>query len=270
MAPDVVIGMLRIFQFDVYALLDPVSSFSYVTPLIAVNFEMSLEIITKPILVSTPVGYSIVAQKVYKKCPITVLHRVLLDDHIELDMVDFDMILGMDWLYSSYAFIDCRTRVVKFQFLGASVFEWSGNSVSPKCHFISYLKARKLISKGCIYHLVRIKDTKSETSTLQSVNVVNEFSDVFSDDLPGIPPDREIEFRIDLLPDTQPISIPSYRMAPAELKELKEQLKDLLDKGFKKPSVSPWGAPVLFVRKKDGSLHMCIDYRLLNKVTIKN
>ena len=106
--------MLYIFQFDVYALLDPGSSFSYVTPLIAVNFEMSPEIIPKPILISTLVGDSIVAQKVYKKCPVTVLHRVLLADLIELDIIDFDMILGIDWLYSTYAFIDCRTRVVKF------------------------------------------------------------------------------------------------------------------------------------------------------------
>ena len=101
--------MLRIFQFDVYALLDPGSSFSYVTPLIAVNFEMSPEIIPEPILVSTPVGDSIVAQKVYKKYSVTVLQRVLLADLVELDMVDFDVILGMDWLYSSYASIDCQT-----------------------------------------------------------------------------------------------------------------------------------------------------------------
>ena len=92
--------------------------------------------------------------------------------------------------------------MVKFQFPGTSVFEWSGNSVLPKSHFISYLKARKLISKGCIYHLVRVKETKSDTPTLQSVNVVNEFSNVFPNDLPEILPDREIEFGIDLLPDT--------------------------------------------------------------------
>ena len=92
--------------------------------------------------------------------------------------------------------------MVKFQFPGASVFDWSRNSVSPKSHFISYLKARKFISKGCIYHLVRVKDTKSETPTLQSVNIINEFSDVFPDGLLGIPPDREIEFGIDLFPDT--------------------------------------------------------------------
>ena len=72
---------------------------------------------------------------------------------------------------------------------------------------------------------------------------------------------KEIDFEIDLLPNTQPISIPPYRMAPAELKELKEQLKDLLDKGFIRPSISPWGVPVLFIKKKDGSLKMCIDYR---------
>ena len=88
--------------------------------------------------------------------------------------------------------------------------------------------------------------------------------------MPGLPPDRDIDFCIDVEPDTQPISIPPYRMAPSELKELKEQLQDLLSKGFIRPSVSPWGAPVLFVKKKDGSMRMCIDYRQLNKVTIRN
>ncbi|KAH0662286.1 hypothetical protein KY284_027217 [Solanum tuberosum] len=105
---------------------------------------------------------------------------------------------------------------------------------------------------------------------LMSVSVVREFPEVFPDDLSGVPPEREIDFGIDILLDTPPISIPLYRMAPAELKELKEQLKDLIDKGFIRPSILPWGALVPFVRKKDGSLRMCIDYRQLNKVTIKN
>ncbi|XP_075096435.1 uncharacterized protein LOC142174524 [Nicotiana tabacum] len=91
-----------------------------------------------------------------------------------------------------------------------------------------------------------------KSPTLQSVPVVNEFPDVFPDELPGLPPEREIDFAIDVLPDTQPTSIPLYRMAPTELKELKGQLKDLLNKGFIRPSTSPWGAPVLFVHKKDG------------------
>ena len=142
--------------------------------------------------------------------------------------------------------------------------------LAPRGRFISYFKARRMISKGYIYHLVRVRDTEAEPPTLHAVPVVNEFSDVFPEDLPGLPPEREVEFGIDVIPGTQPISIPPYRMAPAELRELKEQLKDLLEKGFIRPSISPWGAPVLFVRKKDGSLRMCIDYRQLNKVTIKN
>lgn len=136
--------------------------------------------------------------------------------------------------------------------------------------FISYLKARKIIVKGCIYHIVRVKDVNAEIPSLQSIQIVKEYTNVFSDELPGIPPEREIGFGIDLLPRMQPISIPPYRMTLTELKELQEQIKYLLEKGFIRPSTSPWGAPVLFVWKKDGSLRMCIDYRQLNKVTLKN
>ena len=99
---------------------------------------------------------------------------------------------------------------------------------------------------------------------------MSELLKVFPNDLPGIPPEWEIGFGIDMLPYINLISISPYQMAPTELRELKSQLKDLLDKGFIRPSISQWGAPVLFMKKKDGSLRMCIDYRQLNKVTIKN
>ena len=105
---------------------------------------------------------------------------------------------------------------------------------------------------------------------LEDVPVVRDFLDVFPDDLPGLPPEQEIDFPIDLVPGTAPISLPPYRMAPAELKELKTQLQELVDRGFIRPSVSPWGAPVLFVKKNDGTWRLCIDYRQLNKVTIRN
>ncbi|KAL0445153.1 UNVERIFIED_CONTAM: Transposon Tf2-11 polyprotein [Sesamum latifolium] len=109
-----------------------------------------------------------------------------------------------------------------------------------------------------------------EQSKPEEVPVVSEFLDVFPEELTSLPPDREVEFVIELLPNTSPISRTPYRMAPAELKELKSQLKELLERGFIRPSFSPWGAPVLFVRKKDGKIRMCIDYRGLNSITIKN
>ena len=114
-----------------------------------------------------------------------------------------------------------------------------------------------------------IESANSEMQ-LAKVPVVNEFFDIFPEDLPGLPPDREIEFEIELAPGTEPISIASYRMAPAEQKELKVQMEELLSKGFVKTSTTSWGAPMLFVKKKDGSLRLCINYRQLNKVTIRN
>ncbi|KAH0689476.1 hypothetical protein KY289_016834 [Solanum tuberosum] len=183
---------------------------------------------------------SILAERVYRDCHVSINHKDTMADLVELDMVDFDIILGMDWLHACYASIDCDARVVKFQIPNNPVIEWSTSSAVPKGRFISYIKARKL-----------------------SVPIVREFPEGFPDDLPGVPPEREIDFGINVIPDTRPISTPPYKMAPAEL-------KDLLDKDFIRPSVSPWGAPVLFVRKKYGSLRMCIDYRQLNKVTIKN
>nr|GFD09775.1 putative reverse transcriptase domain, aspartic peptidase domain protein [Tanacetum cinerariifolium] len=100
--------------------------------------------------------------------------------------------------------------------------------------------------------------------------IVFEFPDVFPDELPGIPLVHEVEFNIKLILGAEPISKAPYRMAPIELKELKDQLQELLERGFIRPSVSPWGAPVLFVKKKDGSMRLCFDYRELNKITIRN
>ncbi|XP_059312013.1 uncharacterized protein LOC132063479 [Lycium ferocissimum] len=179
-------------------------------------FGVEPEKLHEPYEVSTPVGESVLARRIYRGCPVRVYHRLTTTDLAELEMVDFDIIMGMDWLASCYAIVDCRAKTVQFRFPNELVLEWSGDSVTPR-------------------------DT--QTPALQSVLVVSEFPEVFPDDLPGVPPDREIEFGIDLLPGTKPISIPPYRMAPAELKELKVQLKDLLDKGFIRPSVSPWGAP---------------------------
>ena len=139
---------------------------------------------------------------------------------------------------------------------------------------LSFLEARSLICSTCpafLAYLVFLSARESSDSRVPyDVPVVSEFVDVFPDELPSLPPHREVEFGIDLVPGATPISKAPYRLSPAELKELKQQLQELTESGFIQPSTSPWGAPVLFVKKKDGSLRMCIDYRLLNSVTIKN
>ena len=125
-SPDVVIGMLKIFSIDVYALLDPSATLSFVTPLVAKKFDVLPDILHDPFLVSTSVGQSVVAKRVYQNFPISLSNRVSYLDILELDMLDFNIIFGMDWLHACFASIDCRLRVVKFNFPNELVVEWKG------------------------------------------------------------------------------------------------------------------------------------------------
>ncbi|KAL0543839.1 hypothetical protein IC582_018944 [Cucumis melo] len=185
-------------------------------------------------------------------------------------MQDFDVILGMDWLSANHASIDCFGKEVVFNPPSRPSFKFRGAGMVCIPKVISAMKASKLLSQGTWGILASVVDTREPEVSLSSEPVVREYPDVFPDELRGLPPPREIDFAIELELGTTPISRAPYRMAPAELKELKVQLQELLDKGFIRPSVSPWGASVLFVKKKDGSMSLCIDYRELNKVTVKN
>ncbi|GKA24163.1 putative reverse transcriptase domain-containing protein [Tanacetum coccineum] len=150
----------------------------------------------------------------------------------------------------------------------------SRNKRRTRLNIISCTKTQKYLLKGCHVFLahITIKETgdKSKKKQLQDVPIVKKFPEVFPEDLPGLPHTRQVEFHIDLVPGAAPVAWAPYRLAPSEMKELADQLQELSDKGFIRPSSSPWGAPVLFVKKKDGSLRMCIDYRELNKLTVKN
>ncbi|KAL4030346.1 hypothetical protein IC575_008582 [Cucumis melo] len=205
-----------------------------------------------------------------KACQIEITGHVIEVTLIVLDMLDFDVILGMDWLAANHASIDCSRKEVTFNPPSLASFKFKGGGSKSLPQVISAIRASKLLSQGTWGILASVVDTREADVSLSSEPVVRDYPDVFPEELPGLPPHREVEFAIELEPGTVPISRAPYRMAPAELKELKVQLQDLLDKGFIRPSVSPWGAPVLFVKKKDGSMRLCIDYRELNKVTVKN
>ncbi|GJU73987.1 putative reverse transcriptase domain-containing protein [Tanacetum coccineum] len=183
----------------------------------------------------------------------------------------------MDWLAKYHAVIVCAEKIVRIPF-GDEILivrgDGSSNKHGTRLNIISCTKAQEYLTKGCHVFLANITATKdgdkSKEKRLEDVPVVQEFPEVFPEDLPGIPPTRQVEFRIDLVPGATPVARAPYRLAPSEMKELAEQLQELTDKGFIRPSSSPWGAPVLFVKKKDGSFRMCIDYRELNKLTVKN
>ncbi|KAL0378531.1 UNVERIFIED_CONTAM: Retrovirus-related Pol polyprotein from transposon.6 [Sesamum radiatum] len=191
-------------------------------------------------------------------------------DLVVMDLKEFDVILGMDWLAQHRAVVDCYKKEVMIESSDHPKVVFVGErQVVPVC-VISAMEARQLMLEGCEAYLAHVIDAEKVNPTLEEIPVVRDFPEVFPNDLPGLPPHREVDFTIETFPGVAPISIAPYRMAPVELQELKKQIEELLEKGFIRPSTSPWGAPVLFVKKKDGSMRLCIDYRQLNRVTVKN
>ena len=176
----------------------------------------------------------------------------------------------MDWLTKHRAIVDCGQKTVVLRCSDQSEVIIQGIRSSVMSNVISTMQAIRFIGKGYEAFLALILDSKRGQVDVEKIPVVREFPDVFSEELPGIPLEREVDLSIEIVPGTTPVSRAPYRMAPAELKELKVQLQELLDKGFVRPNVLPWGAPVLFVKKKYGTLRMCIDYRQINKVKLKN
>ena len=168
------------------------------------------------------------------------------------------------------ATLDCYKQEVKLHRPRKLEVKFRGIRKELSSSMISALAAQRMLRKGCQGYLAYVVETGKKGTLVDEIPVVREFPYVFPNDIVGLPIEKEVEFTIDLIPRTEPISIPPFRMAPAELRELKAQLEELLSKGFIRPSISPWGAPILFMKNKDGSLRLCIDYRQLNRVTIRN
>ncbi|GJS11441.1 putative reverse transcriptase domain-containing protein [Tanacetum coccineum] len=263
-------GILYIDDRTVFVLFDTGATHSIISTTFAKKLNMTPTPLIERVIISTPMKNHMLIDHEYVNCPIRFDDRIRPANLLPIHMLDFDVILGMDWLASHRATIDCYARTVIFGNVRQPEFVYHGSSPLKSVKLISAMKARTLISHGCQGFLASVMDTSLESPNIENLSVVREFADVFPDELPGLPPAREIEFGIELIPGAEPISKAPYRMAPVELKELKEQLQEMLENGFIRPSVSPWGAPVLFVKKKDGSMRLCIDYRELNRITIRN
>jgi hypothetical protein len=183
-----------------------------------------------------------------KNAPLSLGGKVYKTCLIALEGQGIDVILGMGWMRAHKAVLDTATRVVRL------------DSPTYGTHVLQLSLAPAAIPS--LHH--------TTAQNLDDIPIAYEFPDVFPEDLPGMPPDRDVEFVIELQRGTTPISQMPYKMTPKELAELKVQLNELLDKGYIRPISSPWGCPTLFVKKKDQSLRLCVDYRPLNAVTIKN
>ncbi|GKE02601.1 putative reverse transcriptase domain-containing protein, partial [Tanacetum coccineum] len=195
-------------------------------------------------------GQLVEIDKVIKGCKLEIEGHVFDIDLIPFGHGSFDVIIGMDWLSNHKAEIICHEKVVRVPLPDSKVLKVLGEKPKEKTR--------------------QLKSAKAKEKEQKEIEVVGDFPKVFPNNLFGLPPVREIEFRIELIPGAVPVAKSPYRLAPSELEELSGQLKELQDKGFIRPSSSPWGAPVLFVKKNDSSFRMCIDYRELKKLTVKN
>ena len=216
--------------------------------------------------VSSPLGTRVSVDLICRGCELEISGILLKLDLRVMDMTEFDVILGMDWLTTHRVVIDCeRRKVTTFTQDGIRVtFQGDKHNALPQAVYDSRWHGQFM---GWLASLTLEDEVRQD---LDLPRVVCEYEDVFLDELPGLPSSRDVDFCIELHPGTSPISMAPHRMAPVELQELKVQIQELLAKRFIRPSTSPWGAPVLFAKKKDKTLRLCIDYMQLNRATIKN
>ncbi|GAU48411.1 hypothetical protein TSUD_99260 [Trifolium subterraneum] len=251
-------GTCFIYNTPLIAIIDTGATHSF----ISVDCEKRLSIpvteMSGRMEIETPASGSVTTRLVCRDCPVTVFDRHFGMDLVCIQLSGIDVIFGMNWLIINRVHINCCEKIVVFPKTEESF------QLMSKKEVVESLK--EPVEMFALFASLKL----DEIVKMDQLPVVCEFPDVFLEDISDVPPEREVEFTIDLVPGTSPISMAPYRMSASELNELKKQLEELLEKKFIRPSVSPWGAPVLLVKKKEGTMRLCIDYRQLNKVTIKN
>ncbi|GJS54069.1 putative reverse transcriptase domain-containing protein [Tanacetum coccineum] len=267
--PNVVTGTFILNQHLAKVLFDSRADRSFISISLASILNIPSIIIDTFYDIEMADGNLVSTNTVIKGCTLTLLNQPFKIDLMPIKLGSFDVVIGMDWLSKYHAKILYDEKVVHIP-INVETLIIRGDRSKTRLNLISCIKTERYISRGCQVFMIQVMEKKSDEKKLKDIPVVKEFPDVFPKDLPGLPPVRQVEFQIDLIPRAAPVARTPYRLAPSEMQELSNQLQELTDRGFIRPSTSPWGAPVLFVKKKDGSFRMCIDYRELNKLTIKN
>ncbi|KAK1375434.1 CCHC-type domain-containing protein [Heracleum sosnowskyi] len=247
---DVLAGTLLVNSVSAKVLIDSGATKSFISETFVRKLNCLMEPLSGVLSVEIANQDRIPVSSYCPRCEIEILGNHFYADLLTFKLGEFDVILGMDWLTDYDARIDCKDKRVTLVTPEKRAVVFKGEKQAKK--FLTMIQTKRLLRQGCEAYLAYVIDTEKEVSKLEDIPVVSEFPDVFPEELPGLPPDREIEFAIDLTPGAEPVSKAPYRMAPVEMKELAKQLQELLDKGIIRPCVSPWGAPVLFVKKKDG------------------
>ncbi|GJW53056.1 putative reverse transcriptase domain-containing protein [Tanacetum coccineum] len=276
--PDnVVAGTFLLNNRYAYILFDTGADRSFVSTAFSSQIDITPSTLDHYYDVELADGRIIGLNTILKGCTLNFLNHQFNINLMPVELGSFDAIIGMDWLSKYQAVIVCAEKIVHIPWGNETLIihdDGSNQGNATRLNIISCTKTQMYMQKGFPIFLAHVTakevEDKSEKKRLEDVPIVQDFPEVFPEDLPGLPLTRQVEFQIDLVPGAAPVARAPYRLAPSEMKELSEQLKELSDKGFIRPSSSPWGAPVLFVKKKDGSFRMCIDYQELNKLTVKN
>ena len=215
-------GTLSIGNKNATVLFDTGATHSFVSTSYAKNLCVAPTTLLSAFSIGSPMGVTMYVNTQYLDCVVRVDERDLFVDLLPIQMGDFDVILGMDWLERHRATIDCQGKRIIFGDSNSPDFEFRGSKPNGLGKFVSAIKAKQMLAHGCEGYLAHVIDSSLEHSKFENISVVRDFPDVFPDDLDGLPPQREVEFSIDLLPSAQPISKAPYRMAPSELQKLKE------------------------------------------------
>ena len=231
-APEVIAGVISLYGIEMHALIYLRSTHSYVCIEHVFDKMTVVEQLSYDMHVTSPLGHSVNVNRVYKNCPIITHDQEFSADLIAPPFCEFDLILGMDWLSKHRAIVDCGQKTVVLRCCDQTKVTVQGIGSSAISNVISAMQARRFMRKGCETFLALILDSKRGQVDVEKIPKVREFPDVFSEELPSIPLEMEVDLSIEIVLGTTPMSRAPYKMAPTELKELKSQLQELLDKGF--------------------------------------